>query len=94
MTRGTPARENGRTAPRAIVLHPCRSQRAPVPGRAGRQPADRLAEAVGLVRAIGVAVAESRLVACTRPVPATLIGRGTVADLATRVQDLGCDLVV
>ncbi|RMD87627.1 MAG: GTPase HflX [Alphaproteobacteria bacterium] len=87
-------RENGRAAPRAIVLHPCRSQPARVPGRAERQPADSLEEAVGLVRAIGVAVAESRLVPCTRPVPATLIGRGKVAELAARVQELGCELVV
>jgi len=83
-----------------VVLVPLRSmQRAPaVPAaRNGRLPAapaahsikDRLAEAVGLARAIELEVAAAEVVPLPKPNPSTLFGSGKVAELAALVAE--CD---
>jgi GTP-binding protein HflX len=66
------------------------------PGQAdgGRHPEARLAEAVGLTKALSLTVAGSELVPLRRRVPATLIGSGKVDELATAFTDAGVELVV
>ena len=53
-----------------------------------------LAEAAGLAHAIDVAVLECALVPLSDRHPATLLGRGKVAEIADRVAALGADLVI
>jgi GTP-binding protein HflX len=82
-----------------VVLVPLRpGQRAPaVPSarRARLQPAathsvkDRLAEAVGLARAIALEVAAAEVVPLPKPNPSTLFGSGKVAEIAALVGE--CD---
>jgi GTP-binding protein HflX len=87
---------------RSVVLVPVRpGQRAapPVPPRRGSRavraaPAahsvkDRLAEAVGLAKAIDLDVAAAEIVPLPRPQPSTLFGSGKVAEIAALVA--GCD---
>jgi GTP-binding protein HflX len=63
---------------RAFVIHiePKKS------GARVRDAEARLAEAVGLTAAIGIAVTEALIVPLARPVPATLMGSGKVAEIA------------
>ncbi len=79
---------------RAIVLHPY--VKATVRGvrPSDRTPAACLSEVVGLARAIDVAVLESRLVPLSERHPATLLGRGKVAEIADRVAALDAALVI
>jgi GTP-binding protein HflX len=63
---------------RAFVIHI-------EPKKSGARPRDaqaRLAEAVGLTAAIGIDVAEALIAPLARPVPATLMGSGKVAEIA------------
>ncbi len=55
------------------------------PGRL-RDPEARLEEAVGLTQAIGLEVAGRRVVRLTKVRPATLLGKGSVEDLAHLVE--------
>lgn len=61
---------------------------------ATRDPEARLAEAVGLARAISLEVAGERIVPVARPRPSTLFGSGTVERIGAEVADLGVGLVV
>ncbi len=79
---------------RTIVLHPYVKSATRGLRQADRAPEDCLAEAAGLARAIDVTVLESRLVPLSGRHPATLLGRGKVAEIATRVAVLGADLVI
>ena len=63
-------------------------------GRADRSSRDRLAEAVGLARAIGLDVCTADTVPLVRPRPATLLGSGKVEEIAQRVQETGAGLVI
>jgi GTPase len=60
----------------------------------GRAPDARLAEAVGLARAIALEVASAQVVKVSAPSPATLIGSGSVARLADEIQALEPEIVV
>ena len=59
-----------------------------------RTSASSLAETVGLAEAIGVEIAEVRVVAVPKPRPATLFGTGTVADFAERIAQFEAELVI
>ena len=73
----------------ALVLHPVR------PGAdAARDPAARLAEARGLAEALDLAIKGAETVPLRAPVPATLLGRGKVDEIAARCAAGSIDLVV
>jgi len=57
------------------------------PAGPGREPEARLAEAVGLARAIDLDVAQAETVRVVEPKPATLIGSGAVERLRGLVED-------
>jgi GTPase len=57
------------------------------PGEAVRAPEARLAEAAGLARAIGLAVAHAEVVKVSRWRPSTLLGSGAVESCAALVRD-------
>lgn len=59
-----------------------------------RLPAERLAEGMGLARAIDLEVRGGELVPLRQPNPATLFGTGKVDELATRFADEAVELVV
>jgi GTPase len=73
----------------AIVIHPVRP-------RAGvlRSPEQRLEEAVGLAEALDLKVREAMLAQVRSAVPATLFGKGKVAEVATACKGLEVDVVV
>jgi GTP-binding protein HflX len=74
---------------RTLVVHPAK------PGSdQGRLPEGRLAEAVGLARAIDLDIAAAEIVPLSRPRPATLLGSGTVDRLAELVKEQEITLVV
>ena len=74
---------------RAFVLHPARD------GALGsRTPESRLAEAVGLARAIALSIAHVEIVRVREPRPATLFGSGAVERLRGLVAELEPELVV
>jgi GTP-binding protein HflX len=54
----------------------------------------RLAEAVGLTRAIGLAIVAERIVPLVRATPATLIGSGKVEEIAAEVRALEPEVVI
>jgi GTP-binding protein HflX len=60
----------------------------------GRSPASRLGEAVGLASAIDLEIVDAAIVALAAPHPATLLGPGKVAEIATVVSEDTIDLVV
>jgi GTPase len=73
----------------ALVLHPVR------PGaNAARDPAARLAEARGLAEALDLAIKGAETVPLRGPVPATLLGRGKVEEIAARCAESQIDVVV
>src|SRR4051812_25392342 len=81
-------------ADRAVIVHPVLHGTIQP-----RSPEACLAEAVGLAHAINLDVAQARTVKVSRPQPATLLGGGTVAELAaliTEAEEQGepIDLVV
>lgn len=61
---------------------------------AGRGPEARLAEAVGLARAIDLTVVHGEVVRLVRPKPATLFGAGTVQRYAELIAAEAIDVVV
>ena len=73
---------------RAIVLHPVLSRART------RSPESGLAEAVGLAAAIDLLVLDARVVRVMRPRPATLIGAGTVEEVAALIKEHEAGLVV
>lgn len=54
----------------------------------------RMAEASGLVRAIGVTIVDAVSIAVRTTTPATLLGKGQVNDLAEHYGAIGVDLVI
>ncbi|WP_421850252.1 GTPase HflX [Oricola sp.] len=83
---------------RAIVLEPEIKSARSVGGdqaSASRRPAaERLIEAEGLARAIDLDIAHSAIVPVNQPRPATLLGSGTVEELAGTVKATGAELVI
>ena len=83
---------------RAIVIEPWLKK--PPPRGGGRSPADartpeaRLEEAVGLARAIDLAVVESGLVTLSEIRPATYIGKGKVDEIAGLAKSMSASIVV
>lgn len=84
---------------RAIVIVPILPDR---PGddddrsrpRLTRAPDARLAEAVGLARAIDLDVVDATVVSVNTPRPATLIGSGKVEELAAAAAEKGAELLI
>ena len=74
---------------RALVLHPDRSSRDD-----DRTSAARLEEAVGLSAALDLVVADAAVAPLRRVTPATLFGKGKVAEVGERVEALEADVVV
>ncbi|MGH6763938.1 MAG: GTPase HflX [Phyllobacterium sp.] len=95
---GDPSKE----ATRAIVVVPVLSQRWSDKGASdeqfrpdiARSNEARLAEAVGLAKAIDLEIVHSEIVIIATPRPATLIGTGKVESLADIVRDLDVELVI
>jgi GTP-binding protein HflX len=54
----------------------------------------RLAEAVGLTRAIGLSVIGEHIVPLSRPTPATLIGSGKVEEIASEARGLEPEVII
>ncbi len=80
---------NGVTRTRALVVHP-----VPRGHDDSRLPEERLAEAVGLARAIDLDVVSQETVPLARPTPATLLGRGTIDRLGTLCKGENIGLAV
>ncbi len=74
---------------RTLVLHPARSDRANP-----RPPEARLAEAMGLARALDLHIVEAHVAPVRTPRPATLFGQGRVEEIGGLCQDLEIALVV
>jgi GTP-binding protein HflX len=73
----------------ALVIHPAR------PGHAGlRSPEARLEEAVGLAEALDLQVRHALVVSLRAPAPATLFGKGKVAELGALCRAHEVDVVV
>jgi GTP-binding protein HflX len=83
-----PANPEG--AGRALVIHPVLKGAAPEK----RQPEARLAEAIGLTRAIDLEVRHAEVINVSAWRPATLIGPGKVEELAQFIHDNPVDVVV
>ena len=67
----------------AFVIHVEPKSRA---DKYARDAEERLAEAVGLTAAIGMRVTRTLIAPLTRPVPATLLGSGKVAEIAIEAK--------
>jgi len=91
----SPAASGGETG-RAIVIEPWvkASPRRKVAQASTRTPEARLEEAVGLARAIDLAVVEEGLVTLNDIRPATYIGKGKVDEIAGMVKSLSASIVV
>jgi GTP-binding protein HflX len=72
---------------RCLVLLPVLKLAPGEREEAARSPEARLAEAIGLARAIGLDVVHSEVARVTRWRPATLVGSGAVDSLATAVSE-------
>ena len=79
------------TGTRTLVVCPALARGKP---DALRSPEARREEAVGLARAIDLAVAGSETVSLSEIRPATYLGKGKVATIAAEVKAEGIDLVV
>ncbi|MBV9512351.1 MAG: GTPase HflX [Caulobacteraceae bacterium] len=73
----------------AIVLHPSSSREAAL-----RDPRARLDEAVGLAEALDLAVRRADVVPLRGAVPATLFGKGKVAEIAALCAELQVNVIV
>jgi GTP-binding protein HflX len=74
---------------RAIVVHPIRPRASAL-----RSPEQRLEEAVGLAMALDLDVCEAVLAQVRAVVPATLLGKGKVEEIAAMCAGLEADVVV
>ncbi|HEX4182193.1 MAG TPA: GTPase HflX, partial [Caulobacteraceae bacterium] len=73
----------------ALVLLPWSSRTARL-----RDPESRLAEAVGLAQALDLDVRRADLIPMRAATPATLLGKGKVAEIADACRELEIDVVV
>ena len=92
----SPVASGGETG-RAIVIEPWvkASPRRNASAQAGaRTPEARLAEAVGLARAIDLTIVQAGLVTLSDIRPATYIGKGKVDEIAGMVKSLSASVVV
>jgi GTP-binding protein HflX len=85
---------------RTVVLVPVRPGHRPAAGNGGglasviHSPQDRLAESVGLARAIQLDVVAEEIVPLPQPRPATLFGSGKVGELATLIGESDVTLAI
>ncbi len=77
------------SAGRAVVIHPDLTG-----GRSSRSGEARLEEAVGLATAIGLDIVHQNNIRISRPKAATLLGGGSIADIAGVVADTAAEVVV
>ena len=77
----------------AFVVHVEPKSRKPS-DNLDRDARARLAEAVGLTKAIGLEVIAERIVPLGRAVPATLIGSGKVDDIAAEARALEPEIII
>jgi GTPase len=77
----------------ALVLHPVRSAHGPA-SRPPRDPSSRLEEATGLAQALDLEVRGAELTPLRAPTPATLFGKGKVAEIGARCAAENIDVVV
>ena len=75
---------------RTLVIHPYLKQK----DSRERSPQGRLAEAIGLARAIELEIVSERIVPVSDPKPATLIGQGKIEELQQLIEDDEIKLVV
>jgi GTPase len=85
--------EKGGDAMLAYVVH-VEPKRAGGGSHGVRPVKNKVEEALGLTRAIGLKVVGHEAVPLAEPKPATLIGSGKVSEIATRVKELEAGLVV
>ena len=78
----------------ALVIHPARARSDASRGAASRAPTARLEEAVGLAEALDLRIAERLIVPLRAATPATLFGKGKVAEIATLCEIQAIDVVV
>jgi len=88
---GPTAGETGEQPTIALVVCPEVRGRT---GDSGRSLEDRLAEAVGLARSIGLEVAGAEAVRITRVRAATLLGTGTIERLREQIEQTRAGLVI
>ncbi len=74
----------------AFVIHVEPRTRAVTP----RDAEERLAEAVGLTAAIGLTVTRAIIAPLVKPVPATLIGSGKVAEIAIEAKEFTPEVII
>jgi len=76
----------------ALVLHPVRSSgHASASAQTPREPALRLDEAIGLAQALDLEIKGADLVPLRAPTPATLFGKGKVAEIGERCAEAAAD---
>jgi GTPase len=88
-TRGAGLIDRRPVAEKALVVQITRPNAAAL-----RDPEARLAEAVGLARALDFDVVEQASIALRAITPATLFGKGRVEEIGRVVEDLAIDVVV
>jgi GTP-binding protein HflX len=86
--------EETRLTQRAYVVQVEIKSRGAAHAHATRSATDKLNEALGLSRAIGLVIAGYEIVPLSAPRPATLIGSGKVEELAGKVADAEAGLVI
>ncbi len=94
MSSGTKPGPGDRQAARALVLHPYVKRRDGKASAPRRAPEARLEEAVGLARAIGLAIVLAEVTALSGGRPGTLFGAGKVAELKDFIAAEKIELVV
>jgi GTPase len=80
------------TETRSLVVHVELKKQATK--STSREPADKLAEAIGLTKAIDLSVAEGVIVNLTTKRPSTLIGEGKVEEIKKKIEESEIDVVI
>ena len=91
---GIDVQREGPAATLAVVVHVERKHRRPENSPLDRDADSRLAEAVGLGKAIELQIAEAIIVPLGTARPATLIGSGKVEEIAALVAAADAELVI
>jgi GTP-binding protein HflX len=89
--RGIDIKREGPRATKAIVLH---VEFKGKDGASDRDAHSRLDEAAGLAAAIDLEILDQSIVMLAEPRPATLIGKGKVAEIADKIAANGAELIV
>ncbi len=91
-----PEREKRRDDSRAVVIVPVfkRARAVDATGPVARSDEARLAEAIGLARAIDLDVVHSAIVAVAQPKPGTLLGTGKIEEISAALDASDAGLVI